>query len=157
MIYQLEREQTLPCTLTEAWEFFSTPRNLDKLTPESVGFKITHLASESMHEGQIIAYKVKVAPLTWLTWLTEITHVSPMKSFVDDQRIGPYKVWHHTHRFEEVADGVRMTDSVTYVLPFGIFGKIAHALFVKKQLRHIFDERARLCSEFFNAKTASAN
>ena len=88
MIYQLERTQQLNCTLNEAWEFFSTPRNLDKLTPDSIGFKITHCDSEKMHAGQIIGYKIKLAPLIWVTWLTEITHVDEMKSFVDDQRAG---------------------------------------------------------------------
>ncbi|MFK7910176.1 MAG: hypothetical protein AB8F34_06185 [Akkermansiaceae bacterium] len=151
MIYQLEREQHLNCSLDQAWEFFSTPRNLDRLTPDSVGFKITHCSSETMHEGQIIGYKVKVAPLVWLTWLTEITHVDHKKSFIDDQRIGPYKVWHHTHRFEQRDGGVVMTDQVTYVMPFGIFGKIAHALFVKNKLAHIFDERERLCGAVFSA------
>lgn len=150
MIYQLHREQQLPCTLDEAWEFFSTPRNLDRLTPDSVGFKITHCESDSMHEGQIIGYKVKIAPLIWVNWLTEITHVEERTTFIDDQRIGPYKVWHHTHRFEENEHGVLMTDDVTYVLPFGIFGQLAHALFVKRQLQHIFDERARLTDALFS-------
>ncbi|BDS05493.1 SRPBCC domain-containing protein [Oceaniferula spumae] len=150
MIYQLHREQLLPCSLDDAWEFFSTPRNLDRLTPDSVGFKITHCESETMHEGQIIGYKVKVAPMIWVTWLTEITLVDDRKTFIDDQRVGPYKVWHHTHRFEEKEDGVLMTDDVTYVLPFGIFGRLANALFVRRQLNHIFDERARLTDAIFS-------
>lgn len=156
MIYQLKREQQLDCSLEDAWAFFSTPRNLDRLTPDSVGFKITHCDSETVHEGQIIGYKVKVAPLIWVTWLTEITRVDAPNSFVDDQRIGPYKVWHHTHRFKEHDGGVLMTDEVTYVMPLGILGRIAHALFVKRQLRHIFDERGRLCQEILNAESASA-
>ena len=154
MIYQLKREQQLNCSLDEAWEFFATPRNLDKLTPDSIGFKITHCDSETMHKGQTIGYKVKIAPLIWVNWLTEITHVDHKRSFIDDQRVGPYKVWHHTHNFEERDGGILMTDHVTYVLPLGIIGQIAHALFVKNQLRHIFDERARLCDAIFNAKTA---
>ena len=157
MIYQLKREQHINCSLDEAWAFFSTPRNLDKLTPESVDFKITHCNSEPAHEGQMIGYKVKVAPFTWVTWLTEITKVNEKESFVDDQRIGPYKVWHHTHRFEEKEDGVLMTDDVTYVMPFGIIGVIVHALFVKNKLRHIFDERKRLCEQYFSAENASKN
>ena len=152
MIYQLKREQQLNCTLDTAWDFFSTPRNLDKLTPNSIGFKITHCDSQTMHEGQIIGYKIKLAPLIWITWLTEITHVDNQRSFIDDQRIGPYKLWHHSHHFAEHDGGVIMQDHVTYALPFGVIGKIAHALFIKKQLRHIFDERARLCSEIFNAQ-----
>ncbi len=151
MIHQLERQQQLNCTIEQAWEFFSSPKNLDRLTPDSVGFKITHCQSDVMHEGQIIGYKIKIAPFIWVNWLTEITHVEYQKSFVDDQRVGPYKLWHHTHRFEENAEGVMMTDHVTYVMPFGLIGSIAHALFVKKQLKHIFDERRRLCEEIFNS------
>lgn len=157
MIYQLKREQHINCSLSDAWAFFSTPKNLDKLTPDSVGFKITHCSSETAHEGQMIGYKVKVAPFIWVTWLTEITKVNDMHSFVDDQRIGPYKVWHHTHRFEEKDGGVLMTDEVTYVMPFGIIGTIVHGLFVKNKLRHIFDERKRLCEQYFSAETASAS
>lgn len=157
MIYQLKREQHINCSLDEAWAFFSTPRNLDKLTPESVGFKITQCDSDTAHEGQMIAYKVKVAPLTWVTWLTEITKVNEKESFIDDQRIGPYKIWHHTHRFKEQEDGVLMTDDITYVMPFGIIGVIVHALFVKNKLRHIFDERQRLCEKYFSAGNASTS
>ena len=148
-ICHLRREQQLNCTLDEAWEFFSTPRNLDKLTPKSVGFKITHCASEAMHEGQIISYKIKVAPLIWLSWLTEISHVEHRSKFVDNQLSGPYKVWHHTHRFVENDQGVLMTDEVAYVMPFGLIGNVVNALFVRRQLDHIFDERRRLVGEIF--------
>lgn len=157
MIYQLRREQHLDCSLDDAWDFFSTPKNLDKLTPDSVGLKITHGASETVHEGQMIGYKVRIAPLIWITWLTEITLVKHQHYFVDDQRVGPYKVWHHTHRFEPDGQGVLMKDEVTYVMPFGIIGRIVHGLFVKKQLRHIFDERRRLCDAYFNAENASTS
>lgn len=153
-MHHFQRKQWLPCSLEEAWDFFSSPRNLDHLTPDSVGFRITHLQSERMHPGQVIAYQVKVAPMIWVDWLTEITQVEPMQSFVDDQRIGPYKLWHHTHRFEEQNDGVLMTDEVTYALPFGPLGEIVHRLYVKRQLRHIFDERERLAAERFNATTS---
>lgn len=152
-MYHIHRQQYLHCPLDQAWDFFSSPRNLDRLTPESVGFKITHLLSDTMHEGQLIGYKVKIAPLLWVNWLTEITHVEPKTSFIDDQRIGPYSVWHHTHSFEETADGTLMTDSITYALPFGILGKVAHRLYVKKQLKHIFDQRSRLTEEIFPPTT----
>lgn len=151
MIYQLKREQTLNCSLDEAWEFFATPKNLDKMTPKSIGFKITHLDAETMYQGQMIGYKIKVAPLTWITWLTEITFIEHKKSFIDDQRTGPYKVWHHTHSFEEKDGKTIMRDDVTYVLPFGIFGKIANALYVNRQVKSIFDERAKITEEIFNS------
>ncbi len=133
--------------MDEAWDFFSTPKNLDKLTPESVGFKITHCASDKAHVGQIISYKIKIAPMIWVSWLTEITLVENRVKFIDNQLHGPYKVWHHTHSFVENDKGVLMTDHVAYVLPFGIIGNVVHALFVKRQLEHIFDERQRLVAE----------
>lgn len=150
-MYHLHRQQLLHCTIDEAWAFFSNPRNLDQLTPKAVGFKITHCNSEHMHLGQMIGYKVKVAPFVWVNWLTEITLVEGNKRFVDDQRLGPYKVWHHTHSFEETSEGVMMTDDVVYALPFGLIGQLVHALYVKSQLKHIFDERKRLTEEIFNA------
>ena len=157
MIYHLKREQTLQCSIEQAWAFFATPRNLDKLTPDSVGFKITHCTSEDMHQGQMIGYKVKVAPFIWVNWLTEITMVDDNKTFIDEQRIGPYKIWHHIHRFETQENSVLMTDEVTYVMPFGLIGKITHALFAKSKLRHIFDERQRLTDAIFNGKTTSTS
>ncbi|NWK54088.1 SRPBCC family protein [Verrucomicrobiaceae bacterium N1E253] len=153
-MYHLYRQQWLNCHLEQAWSFFSSPRNLDRLTPKSVGFKITHLQSEQMHPGQIITYKIKVAPMVWLSWMTEITQVVPMDSFIDDQRLGPYKVWHHCHKFKEQDGGVLMSDEVNYAMPFGPLGKLVHKLYVKQQLQHIFDERARLCDEIFNAATS---
>ena len=152
MIHQLKREQWLNCTLDEAWDFFSTPRNLERLTPSSIGFKITHLDSETAHAGQIIGYKIRIAPMVHVSWLTELTLVEPKKRFIDDQRSGPYKVWHHVHTFEEKDGGVLMRDTVSYVLPFGLLGNIVHKLFIDRQLRFIFDERYRLCDEIFNQK-----
>ncbi len=153
MINHIHREQLLDCSLEEAWKFFATPRNLDQMTPESIGFKITHLDADEMHQGQMIAYKIKVAPFIWLSWLTEITFIDDRKSFIDDQRSGPYKVWHHTHRFEEKDGKTLMIDDVTYVMPFGIFGKLANILYVKRQVKQIFDERQKLSAEIFNNRS----
>jgi len=155
MIHQSKREQWLDCTLDEAWKFFSTPRNLEQLTPASIRFRITHLNSESAHIGQIIGYRIRIAPMIEVPWLTELTVVEPRQRFVDDQRSGPYKVWHHEHTFEEMNGGVLMRDTVTYVLPFGPIGDIVHKLFVGRKLRFIFDERYRLCDEIFNHKSAN--
>jgi len=151
-MYHIYREQVIPCSLKDAWEFFSTPKNLNKLTPPSIGFRITHCKSEKMHEGQLIGYKVKVLPGVWVNWLTEITKVKESNYFIDDQRIGPYKVWHHTHRFKEHHDGILMTDEVTYALNFRILGRIANALYVEKKLQYIFDERQRLIKEIFRGE-----
>ena len=155
-IYHLHKEQQLNCDMDKAWDFFSTPKNLDRLTPKSVGFKITHCSSESMHEGQIIAYKIKVAPMIWVSWLTEISRVEDRHMFVDNQLSGPYKVWHHTHSFVENENGVLMSDDVAYVMPFGIIGTIVHAILVRRKLDHIFNERRRLVEEILNVTNTSS-
>jgi ligand-binding SRPBCC domain-containing protein len=101
-LHMLEQEQRLPITLDAAWEFFSSPRNLDEITPDALGFKIVSLPGEKMYEGQIITYKVKILPGIWVPWVTEIKAVDEGKSFVDEQRFGPYQFWHHRHSFEEM-------------------------------------------------------
>jgi len=143
MMHVLEQEQELPITPEEAWAFFSSPRNLDAITPPDLGFRIESCRSETMHEGQIITYRVKVAPGLWLPWVTEIKAVDEGRSFVDEQRFGPYKFWHHRHGFEAVDGGVRMVDLVHYALPFGPLGAIVHALFVRRKIEWIFRFRRR--------------
>ena len=148
-VHKLRQEQTLPITLDEAWAFFSTPRNLDEITPADLGFKIESCESETMHEGQIITYKVKALPGIWLPWVTEIKAVDERASFVDEQRFGPYAFWHHRHTFEEVEGGVRMVDLVHYGLPFGPLGAIPHVLFVRKKLERIFGFRHEILAKRF--------
>ena len=143
-IHRLKQEQLLPITIEEAWDFFSSPANLDAITPDDLGFKILTEDLERMHEGQIIIYKVKIAPLIWVDWVTEIKAVDEGASFIDEQRFGPYAFWHHRHYFEEVEGGVKMSDLVHYGLPFGPFGALAHALFVRRKLEWIFGERRRI-------------
>ena len=128
-IHTLEQQQTLPITLEEAWEFFSSPANLEQITPSDVGFEITSPLAAKMFEGQIITYRVKIAPGVRMSWVTEIKCVVEGRSFVDEQRFGPYKFWHHRHEFESVDGGVLMRDRVHYALPFGPFGAVAHAIF----------------------------
>mgnify|MGYP000173924067 CR=1 FL=1 len=152
-MYYLERKQQLNCSIDDAWEFFSNPRNLEQLTPKAIGFTITHLTAEYMHEGQVIGYKIRVAPFVWVSWVTEITLVREKVEFIDNQRVGPYKMWHHRHSFEENQKGVLMRDEVCYAMPFGILGKWMHSIYVRKQLRYIFDERSRLCEGVFTNKT----
>lgn len=148
-LHTLKQEQVLPITLEEAWDFFSSPSNLDAITPDELGFKIISEELGAMHEGQIITYKVKVAPLIWLTWVTEIKAVEEQKAFVDEQRFGPYRFWHHRHSFERVEGGVKMTDLVHYGLPFGPFGAIAHMLFVRRKLEYIFGFRREILEKRF--------
>jgi len=150
-IHTLEQEQRLPISLDAAWEFFSSPRNLDEITPGDLGFKIVSLPGEKMYEGQIITYKVKIAPMLWVPWVTEIKCVDEGRSFVDEQRFGPYKFWHHRHTFEEIPGGVLMRDLVHYGIGFGPFGAIAHAVFVGAKLKSIFDFRKNeLAGKFGN-------
>lgn len=140
-VHTLEQEQRLPITLDAAWEFFSSPRNLDEITPCELGFKIVSLPGEKIYEGQIITYKVMIVPGIWVPWVTEIKAVDERKSFVDEQRFGPYKFWHHRHTFEEIRGGVLMRDLVHYGLGFGPLGAIAHGLFVRSKLEMIFEFR----------------
>jgi ligand-binding SRPBCC domain-containing protein len=145
-IYTLSVNQFIRISLPEAWDFFSTPGNLSKITPVHMGFEITSDLSGKMYPGQIISYKVSPLPGFKTSWVTEITHVSEGKFFVDEQRYGPYRMWHHEHHFEVHGDGVLMTDRVSYKLPLGFLGRIAHFLFVKKQLKQIFSYR-EICLE----------
>jgi ligand-binding SRPBCC domain-containing protein len=148
-IYTLESSQFLNVGLEQAWNFFSSPENLATITPSHMRFVITSGATGKIFPGQIITYKV--SPFTgFLTnWVTEITHVSNGAFFVDEQRFGPYAMWHHLHRFEETNGGVLMTDQVSYKLPWGILGKIAHAFFVKNQLKQIFEFREQKLNDLF--------
>lgn len=148
--YILTRKQKLPIGINEAWNFFSSPKNLKEITPEYMGFEIlSNSNSEVMFAGQIITYNVKPVLGIPLFWMTEITHVEVGKYFVDEQRFGPYSLWHHKHFFKEIPGGVEMTDIVHYKLPLGILGDFAHWLFVKKQLQSIFDFRYKTLEKRF--------
>jgi ligand-binding SRPBCC domain-containing protein len=151
-VHQLHQQQILPVSMAEAWDFFSSPANLDEITPPDLGFHITSPLPPKMFEGQIITYRVKIAPLVWVPWVTEIKCVDEGRSFIDEQRFGPYKFWHHRHSFEPVEGGVRMTDLVHYGLPFGVFGSIAHALFVRRKLQWIFGFRKQLLAQRFGGE-----
>lgn len=136
------RVQKLPISVDQAWDFFSSPVNLQEMTPSSMGFLITSPEKfDRMYPGQIITYKVSPVLGIPLDWCTEITHVIKNEIFVDEQRFGPYAFWHHRHMFKEIENGVEMTDMVYYKMPMGIIGSMLNALFVKKQLTQIFDYR----------------
>lgn len=150
-IYKLERHQFVPITIDQAWDFFSSPKNLKKITPDYLGFEITsNSKNEKMYAGMIITYIVKPLLGIPLRWMTEIKHVDEPNFFVDEQRVGPYKIWHHEHHFKEVDGGVDMTDIVHYAMPFGILGTIAHAITVKRQLNQIFDYRIEAINKEFD-------
>jgi ligand-binding SRPBCC domain-containing protein len=152
-VYSIKTVQLLKISMDEAWDFFSSPKNLQKITPSQLGFKIiSKHHGEKMYPGQIIEYKVSPVLGIPIYWMTEITHVEDRKYFVDEQRFGPYSLWHHQHHFKEVEGGVEMTDIVHYKLPLGFLGDIAHTLFVKQQLKGIFDYRFKVVEEMFNVK-----
>jgi ligand-binding SRPBCC domain-containing protein len=132
------------------WNFISSPKNLKTITPDYMGFDIiTEGTPEKMYEGLIIAYKV--SPLLGIktTWVTEITNVKENRYFVDEQRIGPYKLWHHQHILEETAEGTLMTDIVSYAPPFGLLGNLANGIIVKRKLNEIFNYRTKVLNELF--------
>ena len=153
MLHSLFREQILPISLADAWDFFSSPRNLDAMTPPDLGFRIVHCPSEKMHESQIISYRVKILPAIWVPWISEIKGVQEGRSFTDEQRVGPYKFWHHRHTFQEVEGGVKVTDLVHYIMPLGPLGSIAHVLFARRKLQRIFDFRREVLERRFPSRS----
>ncbi|HAW20098.1 MAG TPA: cell division inhibitor [Flavobacteriales bacterium] len=151
-IYQLRQEQHLPISLDHAWDFFSSPENLEQLTPEDMKFKIlSDVAGVKAYPGQIINYKINLFPLIWIRWTTEICQCVHEKYFADEQRFGPYSFWHHKHFFERDGNGVKMVDVVDYALPLGVLGRLAHAVFVKQKLKSIFDYRREMLIDRFRS------
>ncbi|MEP6676395.1 MAG: SRPBCC family protein [Ferruginibacter sp.] len=149
-VYTLKAVQQIPVSIDQAWDFFCKPDNLDTITPDDMGFEIiSERHGGTMYAGQLIEYKVRPIFNIPLYWMTEITHVDDKKYFVDEQRYGPYSMWHHQHHFKIISGGVEMTDIVHYKIPFWFFGDIAHALFVKKKIRNIFDYRFKKVEEIF--------
>ena len=152
-VYTISRKQFLPITLQEAWEFFSTPSNLTKITTAEMGFTTQYRSgADKTYPGQIIRYKIQVIPGLKMNWVTEITHVKELEYFVDEQRFGPYALWHHQHHFKEVAGGVEMMDEVNYAIPLGIIGRLANFIFVGQKVNRIFDYRFKILEEYFKAK-----
>lgn len=151
MRHQLYREQQLNCDIDTAWQFFSSPFNLTKITPKDMGFIVTSdLADEPIYEGMIIEYKVSPLLKIPMKWKTKITQVEQNKSFTDFQQKGPYKYWNHFHEFIPNEKGVLMKDTIDYELPFGILGSIAHVMVVKSKLNHIFNYRYGILEKLFN-------
>lgn len=149
-VYAFKTVQQIPISLDKAWEFFSNPANLATITPANMDFKtISKYHGDTMYAGQVIEYTVKPLLGIPLYWMTEITHVEDKKYFVDEQRFGPYSLWHHQHHFKVIDGGVEMTDIVHYKLPLWFLGDIAQVLFVKKQLKEIFDYRFKKVEEMF--------
>ena len=149
---RLKQEQFLPITLDKAWDFFATPRNLNEVTPQDMVFEITSELPDKMYEGLIITYKIKPMLNIPINWCTEITHIKDHSFFVDEQRKGPYNIWHHEHHFKAVEGGVLMTDILHYDIGMSIFGWIAGRLFVHKKVKQIFEFRYKTLESYFKKR-----
>jgi ligand-binding SRPBCC domain-containing protein len=152
MLHTLKTTQLLKADMDKVWSFMSSPRNLALITPESMAFEVISNEEElqQMYPGQVIEYYVKPVLGIKLHWVTEITHVTAQQFFVDEQRFGPYKFWHHKHSFRSVKEGVEMTDLLHYKLPAGFIGNMVNTLFVKKKIQEIFDYRHQKLEALFN-------
>lgn len=148
-IYTVHTHQKLPITLDRAWDFLSDPKNLQTITPDYMGFKILSGVDRPMFEGQLIQYIVTPIAGIKMKWVTEITHVRDKEYFVDEQRFGPYALWHHKHFLKEIPGGVLMEDVVDYKVPLGFLGQMVHPFLVKPKLDEIFNYREQKLTELF--------
>lgn len=149
-IYKLHRKQIVEGTLQECWDFFSNPKNLSTITPPWLEFKVLSELPDEIYPGMMIKYRVRPLWGIPVKWLTEIAHVNPLKSFVDEQRVGPYRLWHHEHCFRQIkSNQVEIEDIVHYVLPLGVFGALTHPILVAPKLEEIFSYRAETISRIF--------
>ena len=148
-IYTFHRKQKLPISVEKAWEFLSNPANLKTITPEYMSFDILSGNEKPMYAGQIIQYIVTPILGIKTKWVTEITHVKKNEYFVDEQRFGPYALWHHKHFINKIEGGVEMEDIIDYKIPMGLLGQLAHPILVKPKLEEIFAYRQTKLIELF--------
>ncbi|CAI8324202.1 MAG: Uncharacterised protein [Flavobacteriaceae bacterium] len=148
-IYRFKKSQLLPITINEAWDFLSDPNNLKKITPDYMGFNILEKEDTKMYAGQIIQYIVTPILGIPTKWVTEITHVKDKSYFVDEQRFGPYSLWHHKHFIKKVDGGIEMLDIIDYKIPLGFIGRLANPILVKPKLNEIFNYRKKKLVELF--------
>ena len=151
-VYKIETIQHINANITECWDFFSSPKNLQTITPKNMSFEIEDFDGKQMYPGQIITYTLKPLFGIKMNWVTIITVSKENEYFIDEQRFGPYKLWHHKHFFEPTKMGTKMTDVVHYVLPFGFLGQIMNHFVVKSKLKSIFDYRHHKIEELFHSK-----
>ena len=148
-IYTLHKKQNLPISIDQAWNFLSDPKNLKTITPDYMGFHILSGADKPMFAGQIIQYIVTPVLGIKTKWVTEITHKVEREYFVDEQRYGPYALWHHKHFIKAIDGGVEMEDIIDYKVPFGFIGQLIHPILVKPKLEEIFNYRTKKLEELF--------
>lgn len=149
---RLQTHQWLPISIDQAWDFFSSPKNLNEITPEDMVFEIKSDIPGKMYPGMFIMYSIRPMFNIPMKWVTEITHVEDKKFFVDEQRVGPYHIWHHEHHFQEKDGGVLMTDILHYNVGMSFLGWIASKLFVDKKVKGIFDYRYKILEQRFGKK-----
>ena len=151
-LHRIEERQFLPdLVIEEAWDFFADPRNLQLITPPALGLRLTSEPPPRIYPGLLIAYQLQPFPRVRTAWITEITHLVEGRLFVDEQRVGPYRLWHHEHHFAEREGGVEVRDLVQYAMPFGPLGEVVQALVVKRRLSDIFAFRRRVLAVRFGA------
>ncbi|MCF4101453.1 SRPBCC family protein [Gillisia sp. M10.2A] len=155
-IHTLTSQQQIPISLQQAWDFLSNPKNLKTITPDYMSFDILSGADRPMFPGQLIQYIVTPIAGIKTKWVTEITHVKHLEYFVDEQRFGPYALWHHKHFIKEIEGGVLMEDIVDYKVPFGIVGEMVHPFMVAPKLKEIFDYRRHKLIELFGEFPSSS-
>ncbi len=149
-MYEIKSETVVNAPVNEVWEFLQNPQNLNEITPPFLSFTILSKPPSVMYNGLTISYLVGLPVFGKQKWLTEIKHIREGISFVDEQRIGPYKLWYHYHEVEAHGSQTIIRDHITYALPFGILGTIAHFLVVRGMLQRIFAFREQKFQELFS-------
>ncbi|WP_372794019.1 hypothetical protein [Pontiella sp.] len=152
-MYTLQKETVVETSMEQAWDFIRSPANLNLITPADMAFEIMTDLPDEMSEGMLVEYRVQIPFIGKQAWLSEIKYIVPGRSFVDEQKIGPYKFWYHYHEIRPEESGVRFIDRVTYEVPFGPLGKLAHALFIRKTLERIFSFREQRFGELLGPET----
>jgi ligand-binding SRPBCC domain-containing protein len=151
-MHRIIRSQVFHTDLQRVWDFLCAPKNLNQITPDDLDFEIVSDVPDEMYDGLLLEYRLRIPCLGRQKWVSEIKDVRPPYSFVDEQKVGPYRFWSHYHELSEVEDGIRMVDKVTYEIPYGVIGEFAYCFFVKRTLDRIFDYRERKLEELLNHK-----
>ncbi|KPJ99890.1 MAG: hypothetical protein AMJ60_03480 [Desulfobacterales bacterium SG8_35] len=149
-MYRIERDQKIHSSIGKAWDFIKTPKNLNRITPPELDFTIVSDVPSSMFNGLIVEYIIRIPFLGRRKWIAEIKHIREPFTFVDEQRMGPYKFWYHYHELVKTEKGIRVIDRVYYEVPYGILGRLAHFFIIKKILKRIFDYRAAKFAELLS-------
>ena len=147
-VYSLKYKQKINRPIEEVFSFFSNPENLSTITPSKLNFNILTPKPIKMYKGQVIDYTIRLLRIK-IHWRTLITEYNPPFLFIDQQIKGPYILWHHKHEFKNVNDGVEIIDTVKYIIPFSIFGRILHRIWIKRNLENIFKYRKIIINNFF--------